>query len=162
VGIHVRSLGFSVFALICFNFSHCVNYSSPPLSEAQRLLTAKPWILVYADSFYIDSTSMAQKKYRIFASECEKLELLTLGDSNNYYMKLVCGQPAPALLKGEWRFDPDSTLVFSSWPDTFVYSSANIAKLKIITSDSLRLIQQVSFTHPDTRNPNYYEMTYAH
>src|ERR1700704_3685004 len=58
-------VGFFNLPLIYFNSSHCVKYSSPPLSEAQRLLMAKPLILVYTDSFYIDSSSMAQNKYRI-------------------------------------------------------------------------------------------------
>ena len=122
---------------------------------------AKPWVLVYTDSVFIDS-SFIDHPYKVDARECEKQELITFGDDFNYYVKLVCNQPSTSLFTGQWEYGSDSTLGYYLKTDTPVYTALDIAKLEFITTDTMRLIQQSSFAHPDIRSPYFFEKTYAH
>ena len=148
--------------IVLFNFSHCVKYINPPIPEEQRLLMARPWVLIYTDWITFDSSN---KPYYHFlsSSDCEKKEAITFANNFDYYVKLVCNQSAPATLAGDWNLLPDSNLGFGSkTSDTSVTTALNIAKLELVTTDSLKFVQQRSFAKPDSADLNIYEMTYAH
>jgi len=156
-----RLFSFTLMIIICLYCIRCTRYLNTPLPEAQRLIMAKPWILVYTDSVYGDSLNH-EHHHLVPARECEKQEPVTFAGNFNYYIKLVCEQPDSAILNGQWTYTPDSVLGYALKSDTGVYASMSIARLEIVTSDSLKLIQESSFATPDIRDSFFFEKTYSH
>jgi len=156
-----RLFSFALMIIICLYGIRCTRYLNTPLPEAQRLIMAKPWILVYTDSIYGDSLNHVHH-HLVPARECEKQEPVTFAENFNYYINLVCDQPDSAVLNGQWTYTPDSVLGYALKSDTGVYASMNTARLEIVTSDSLKLIQQSSFATPDIRDSFFFEKTYSH
>lgn len=147
--------------LVCFYCSKCTRYVDPPLPEAQKLLMEGQWILAYTDSISIDSSNVVHY-YHLPARECEKMEPVSFADNFNYYIQLVCDQPAPGTLNGSWTYGPDSILAYGLKSDTGYNISLNIAKLEVITSDTLKLGQRSSFAAPDNLYQFYVDKTYSH
>ncbi len=132
------------------------------MPPAQRLLMAKPWVLIYSEWVTPDSSNSPNYHFQT-ARECEKKETISFAGNFNYYAKQVCDQSIPNTLAGDWIFDQDSIIGFGSkTSDTSVTSSLNIARLILVTTDSLKLFQQRRFATPDSASLLYYEMTYAH
>jgi hypothetical protein len=156
-----RSFGFVMVILVCFYCSECTRYVDPPMPEAQRLLMAKPWNLAYTDSISIDSLNSVHY-YHLPARECEKMEPVSFATNFNYYIQLVCDQPIPSTLNGNWQYGADSILGYGLKTDTGLNISLNIAKLKLITSDTLKLAQGSSFASPDIHYQFYVDKTYSH
>jgi hypothetical protein len=155
-----RSISSAIVVFIRFCCARCTRYVDPPLPEAQRLLMAHPWILVYTDSVSIDSPNIVIH-HLIPASACEKQEKLSFGNNFNYYIQLVCGQSVPVSFNGDWNFLPDSSLGFGLKTDTGVFSSLNIAKLEMVIPDTLKLVQEGSFASPGIPNQLFFEKTYS-
>jgi len=121
---------------------------------------AHPWILAYTDSVSNDSQNIVIHRL-VPASACEKQEKLSFGNDFNYYIQVVCGQPVPFSFNGDWNFLPDSSIGFGLKTDTGVYASLNIAELEIVTSDTLKLVQEGSFSYPGIPNQTFFEKTYS-
>jgi hypothetical protein len=152
----------AMIGLVFFNFSHCVKYINPPIPQEQRLLTAKPWVLIYTEWVTFDSSNTPNYHF-LSSSNCEKQEAITFAINFDYYVKLVCDQSVPTTLVGDWNLFPDSMMGFGSkTTDTSITTALNNARLELITTDSLKFVQQRSFAKPDSASLFYYEMTYAH
>jgi len=149
--------------LVCFYWSGCVRYIDLPMTEAQRLLMAKPWIPAYTDSVSIDSTNTVHY-YHLDARECEKQQPVFFADSFNYKIPLVCDQAVPGILIGYWQYDLDSTIGYGlkNVSDTAYLVPLRIARLTFISSDTLKLIQQSSFAQPDIYYQHFVEKIYSH
>ena len=123
---------------------------------------ARPWVLIYTEWLTFDSSNTPNYLF-LSSSDCEKQQAITFANNSDYYVKLVCNQSAPATLVGDWNLLPDSMLGFGSkTSDTSITTALNIAKLELVTTDSLKFVQQRSFAKPDSVSLNFYEMTYAH
>jgi hypothetical protein len=141
--------------LILFYFFGCTKTSDTSISE--KLLTVKPWILQYTDSLFIDSNSVAYT-YRISSKACTLQESLIFLSSHIYQQKLVCYQPAPKLLTGQWEINQDSLLSFGLIFDSLLKPST----IREITQDSLLLIQFHSFDSTVYHRPIYFTDAYSH
>jgi hypothetical protein len=125
--------------------------------EAQKLITIGSWILAYTDTASIDSANVPHF-YQIPATECERKEPVSFAYGLDYHAQLVCNQPAPGELIGSWNYlDQDSTFGYGLQTDSFL----NPAKLLLVSRDSLRLVQQSSFTNPDVRYSGWVVKTYS-
>jgi hypothetical protein len=156
-----RSFSPVTVVLVCFFCSKCTRYVDPPLSETQRLLMARPWILAYTDSISIDSSNTVHY-YHLPARECERMEPVSFAGNFNYYIKLVCDQPVTDTLNGTWVFDTDSTLGYGLKTDTGYAISLNFAQIEFINSDTLKLGQRSSFASPDVHYQFYVDKSYSH
>jgi hypothetical protein len=157
-----RFLITTIVVPILFNSIHCVKYIDPPIPKAQVLLMSRPWILAYKKWETLDSLNTLSY-HLLSSSDCEKQEAITFNDHLTYRVNLVCNQSTPTTLFGDWQFDPDSTLGFGSKAsDTSITVGLNIAKLEVVTADSLKCIQMKSFATPDSNSLNFYEMAYSH
>ena len=144
------------------SYIQCTKYNYPPLPQAQVLLMSRPWILAYKKWETFDSTNTFIYHF-LSASGCEKQEAITFNDHLTYRVNLSCNLSTPTALFGDWQFDPDSTIAFGSKAsDTSITVSLNIAKLELVTADSLKCFQMKSFATPDSNSLIFYEMTYSH
>ena len=155
-----RFFASTMVVLICYNNSRCTKYVDPPIPETQRLLMIGSWILAYTDSISIDSTNTVHY-FHLPAEDCERKEPVVFADSFNYYLQLVCDQPAPHAFIGVWTYGADSILGYGSKTDTGYSTFLNTAKLILINADSLKLWQPSSFASPDDRYQFYVEKTYS-
>lgn len=147
---------FSLAALfILFYFFGCGKTSDP--SNNEKLLTAKPWILQYTDSMFIDSNNL-DHYYRISSQPCTLQESLIFLSAHIYQQKLVCGLAAPKLLTGQWDINHDSLLSFGLIFDTLL-TPLTIHK---ITQDSMQLIQFHGFDSTFNNRPIYFTDGYSH
>ncbi len=141
--------------LILFYLFGCSKTSD--LSITEKLLTAKPWILQYTDSLFIDSNNLAHY-YRISSQPCTLQESLMFLSSHIYQQKLVCGQAAPKLLTGQWDINHDSLLSFGLIFDTLLTPLT----IHTITEDTLQLIQFHGFDSTLNNRPIYFTDAYSH
>jgi hypothetical protein len=140
---------YSLLLVVCFSSVHCVKHTEQSFSPIYKLLIAKPWYLSYTDSVYVDSTN-AQHIYRIPATDCEKQEGVNFEQNSIYFMNLVCNPSPSDKLNGTWQYYPDSTITYGLASDTG-FSVQQAGFILMITSDSLRLLQQSDFAIPDVR-----------
>jgi len=145
------------FVLICFCFTECVKYVDPPESEVQKLYATGTWILSYSDSAHFDSVGVLHT-FHWPATECEKQERISFANGITYHINLVCNQAIPGELTGWLTFnDNDSTIGYGLKTDSFL----KIAKLVLVTADTLKLIQQTSFAAPNIPYGGFEEKTYS-
>jgi hypothetical protein len=85
-------------------------------------------------------------------------------DSFKNNIPLVCDQTVPGVLVGYWQYSSDSTIGYGlkNDTDTAIYVPLRIAKLKFISSDTLKLIQQTSFALPNIFFKGYVEKVNSH
>ena len=153
-----RSIFLVLAVLICIFCTQCIKYVGPPGSEVQRLYMTGSWILVYSDSSSLDSANVL-RYFRFAATECEKQELITFAKGITYHINLVCNQAVPGEFVGSLTYnDEDSTMGYGLKTDTLL----SIAKLVMVTADTLKLIQRSSFAAPDIRYTGFQEKTYSH
>jgi hypothetical protein len=129
--------------------------------ENQRLLVSRPWVLVYTDSTATDNTNTVHY-FHLPAVECEKKEFVTFAANGYYNMHLYCDQTATNTLTGFWSLWNDSTLGYGLSSDTSTFVPGRIAKIQLITSDTLKLIQVSGFAQPYNDYHTEVEKTYMH
>jgi hypothetical protein len=152
-----RSIGILLMIWLCFGSVQCTRYVNPPVPEAELLLTSGSWVLVYSDSISVDSTNTLHY-FHLPAQDCEKKELLSFAHGLHYSINLVCPEHGSGTFSGEWTyFSNDSSLGYGS--DTALYLKN--AFLKLVTKDTLKLIQQSSFATPEIQYSSYVEKTYS-
>lgn len=145
--------------LICLFCTDCTRHVEDPLTEAERLLITGSWVLVYTDSSVVDGANQLHH-FHSPATDCEKKEYVSFAKGNRYQINLVCNQPVPGELIGYFSYGPDSVIGFGLMTDTLAWYPATL--LKMVSKDSLRLIQRSSFTAPDILYDAYVERTYSH
>jgi hypothetical protein len=152
-----RPIGILMMTWISLLTVQCTRYVNPPVPEAELLLTSGSWVLAYSDSTSLDSTNTLHY-FRVPALDCEKKEFLSFAHGLHYTVNLVCPQSGSGTFSGVWTyFSNDSSLGYGSDTASFL----NNAVLKLVTTDTLKLIQQSSFATPEIHYSYYVEKTYS-
>ncbi|PWT72978.1 MAG: hypothetical protein C5B59_14610 [Bacteroidetes bacterium] len=129
------------------------SYTDPPL------LYAAPWVLCYTDTLAISGSNY--QVVRIPASGCILTDTIKFLENNIHENKyLVTGSCGPSL-NGIWAVSPEIDIISYSLPtDTLIFMRN--ATIKLLTKDSMTLIQQASFRNPDSTFANWVTSGYSH
>ena len=148
----------SVWAILILLYFFSCSKNTDDLTANENLLIAKPWILHYTDSVFIDSNQVVHTD-RIQAAACALQESLTFLSSHIYQQKKVCNLAAPEILTGQWDLSHDTLLTYGLVFDSLtLLNPSTIIKMN---ADSLQIIQFHSLD-TSSHHPIYVTDAYTH